>query len=184
MAPLSYTSVPTPIGTMYVAATVRGICRVTYDDTDEEFEEDLQARYGRAAAFAPKNTLLQDAELQLERYFLGELRAFDVALDFLEGTPFMHRAWRVQTSIPYGQVRSYKWVAEQVGKPRAARAAGQANSRCCVSIFVPCHRVISHDGSIGGYGDRLEVKKFLLRMEGAVWGRGMLHHSVDDAREY
>ena len=157
---------------MYIAGTERGICRVTYDTTDDEFEEDLHTRYRREAIFAPEDPQLQDAELQLERYFLGELRTFDVTLDFLEGTPFMHRAWRVQTAIPYGQVRSYKWVAEQAGKPRAARAAGQANSRCCVSIFVPCHRVISHDGGIGGYGDRLDVKKFLLRMEGAVWGRG------------
>ena len=169
---ISYTTRPTPIGTMYMAATDRGICRITYDATDEEFIEDLTVRYRREVVYSPEHPQLQDVETQIDRYFLGELQTFATALDFLEGTPFHQQVWRTLTTIPYGQVRSYKWVAEQIGKPLAARAVGQANSRNRISILIPCHRVINHDGGIGGFGDRIDIKAYLLRLEGAVWGRG------------
>ena len=172
MSPLAFSSLPTPLGTVYLAATARGICRLAYDTTDEEFVDDLRTRFHCDATDEIDVRHLGEAELQLERYFLGELREFDVPLDFLTGTKFMRRSWQAQTTIPYGQVKSYKWVAEAAGKPRAARAVGQANSKCCISILVPCHRVISSDGSLGGYGARTDVKEYLLRLEGARWGKG------------
>lgn len=171
MTPLVYSSVPTPIGTIYLARSESGICRVAYDLSDDEFENDVRCRFHHDVRHCPDDPILTDAELQLERYFLRELHTFDVPLDFREGTAFMRRAWLAQSTIPYGQVRSYKWVAEKAGKPRAARAVGQANSKCAISIFVPCHRVISSSGSIGGYGARTDVKEFLLRLEGAQWGK-------------
>ena len=171
MTSLVYSSAPTPIGTIYLARSEFGICRVAYDLSDDEFEIDVRSRFHLEVRHCPDDPILVDAELQLERYFLRALHAFDVPLDFREGTAFMRRAWSAQSMIPYGQVRSYKWVAEKAGKPRAARAVGQANRRCAISIFVPCHRVISSDGSIGGYGSRADVKEFLLRLEGAQWGK-------------
>lgn len=175
----SFTTLPTPIGTVYIAATKQGICRVTYDTTEEEFVADLRARYGRETACAPHHPLLKNAQDQIDRYFRGEQQSFNVPLDFLEGTPFHHRVWHALTTIPYGQVRSYKWVAEQVGKPLAARAVGQANSRNHISIVVPCHRVINHDGSLGGFGDRIDLKAYLLDLEGAAWGKDRGQDTVE-----
>ena len=166
---LFYSVFPSPIGLMYAAATDHGVCRLTYDVSDEAFETDLMNRYGRPAEYASSSPLLQSLENQMTHYFMGALTRFDIPLDFLEGTPFYHQVWRTQQKIPFGQVCSYKWVAEQVGKPRAARAVGQANRRSCISILVPCHRVISHSGHLGGFGDRPDVKAFLLDHEGAKY---------------
>lgn len=163
---LFYTTIPTDIGTLYVAATDNGVCRLAFDTTEAEFVEELTTRSGGDVIHAPDR--LRDVESQVERYFLGELRTFDLTFDFLDGTPFHQRVWRTLLTIPYGQVRSYKWVAEQVGAPLGARAVGQANSRNPVAILIPCHRVINHDGGIGGYGDRLDIKAHLLRLEGAT----------------
>lgn len=171
---LTYTSFPTPIGVIYAAATSQGVCRLTFDATDEGFEEELITRYGARVLFAPQTPLLKKTEEQFERYFLGELRQFELPFDFLEGTPFYKRVWDMLLKIPYGQVRSYRWVAEQVGLPQGARAVGQANSRNRIAILIPCHRVINNDGRIGGYGDRLDVKEYLLELEQAQWKRSAI----------
>ena len=163
---LTYSVFPSPIGLMYVAATDRGL---TYDVSDTAFETDLVNRYGCEASYSSSSPLLQLVEDQMAQYFSGTLTCFDIPLDFLEGTPFYQRVWRTQQKIPFGQVRSYKWVAEQAGRPRAARSVGQANRQSVISILVPCHRVISHSGHLGGYGDRLDVKAFLLDHEGAKY---------------
>jgi O-6-methylguanine DNA methyltransferase len=164
---IAYTMFPTPVGALYVAATDRGVCRLTCDVSEQELEEDMFRRYGRPVRYQPSFPILRAAEDQLERYFMREIRRFDLALDFLEGTAFHQRVWRILQTIPYGQTRSYKWVAEQAGLPHGARAAGQANSRNRIGILVPCHRVINHNGQIGGYGDRPDIKAYLLDLEGA-----------------
>lgn len=170
-APIVYTSFSTPFGLIYAAATSQGICRLTFDESDEELKQDFKRRYGCKVTHAPNNPLLKRLEDQFERYFLGELRRFDAPFDFLEGTPFYKRVWETLLKIPYGQVRSYRWVAEQVGLPQGARAVGQANSRNRIAILIPCHRVIKNDGRIGGYGDRLDIKEYLLELEQAAWKR-------------
>jgi methylated-DNA-[protein]-cysteine S-methyltransferase len=171
MSPLYYSVFPSPIGLIYAAATEKGVCRLTYDVSEDEYETDLMNRYDREVIYTSNAPILASVEDQIERYFMSELTHFDIPLDFLEGTPFYQRVWRTQQNIPFGQVRSYKWVAEQVGKPRAARAVGQANRNSRISILVPCHRVISHSGHLGGYGDRLDMKAFLLDHEGAKYKR-------------
>lgn len=172
MSPVvTYTSFPTPIGVIYAAATSQGVCRLTIDATDEAFEEELNTRYGIRVRYAPETPLLKKVEEQFERYFLGELRQFNLPFHFLEGTPFYRRVWEMLLKIPYGQVRSYRWVAEQVGLPQGARAVGQANSRNRIAILIPCHRVINTNGHLGGYGDRLDIKEYLLDLEKAQWAR-------------
>lgn len=151
---------------MYAAASDAGVCRITSGVTDEAFVTDMLNRFDAELGFVPDDELLSMAEDQITRYFAGELKGFDVPLDFLRGTPFTRQVWRAQQDIPYGQWRSYKWVAERVGRPRAARAVGQANSNNDIGILVPCHRVITSDGRLGGYGDRPDVKAFLLELEG------------------
>ncbi|HYA67668.1 MAG TPA: methylated-DNA--[protein]-cysteine S-methyltransferase [Acidimicrobiales bacterium] len=106
----------------------------------------------------------KDVVAQLEAYFVGELRQFDVALS-MEGTDFQRRVWAGLCEIPYGETISYGELARQVGNPGASRAVGLANGRNPVAIIVPCHRVIGADGSLTGYGGGLERKVWLLDHE-------------------
>ena len=109
--------------------------------------------------------VLRDARRQLEAYFAGKLRSFDVPRR-MEGTPFRMRVWEQRQKIPYGQVISYGELARRIGQPNAARAVGGANHHNPIAIIVPCHRVIAAGGAIGGYGGGLELKRALLRLEG------------------
>ena len=102
---------------------------------------------------------------QLEEYFSGARRDFDLGLDLI-GTPFQQSVWRALQDIPYGETRSYGEIARVIGKSRAARAVGMANNRNPISIIVPCHRVIGADGSLVGYGGGLDIKTSLLALEG------------------
>ncbi len=168
---LKYAVFPTPLGPMYAAASDAGVCRIAYDVTTEAFETDMLNRFAADLAFVPDDDVLTSVEDQITRYFTGKLTRFNVPLDFLRGTTFTRQVWRKQQAIPYGEWRSYKWVAERVGRPRAARAVGQANRNNDISILVPCHRVIASDGRLGGYGGRPDIKAFLLDLEGAVYTR-------------
>jgi methylated-DNA-[protein]-cysteine S-methyltransferase len=106
---------------------------------------------------------------QLEEYFAGRRRQFDLPLD-LHGTEFQKRCWQELLKIPYGETRSYADVARAIGKPSAVRAVGLANGQNPIAIIVPCHRVIGSDGSLTGYGGGLETKRKLLELEGALSG--------------
>ncbi|MEV2276467.1 methylated-DNA--[protein]-cysteine S-methyltransferase [Nocardiopsis sp. NPDC049922] len=101
---------------------------------------------------------------QLEAYFAGELREFDLPLA-PAGTEWQLKVWAALTTIPYGETASYGQLAEELGRPTASRAVGMANGRNPISIIVPCHRVIGADGSLTGYAGGLERKKFLLALE-------------------
>ena len=106
---------------------------------------------------------------QLEEYFAGRRRQFDLPLD-LHGTEFQKRCWQELLKIPYGETRSYADVARAIGNPSAVRAVGLANGQNPIAIIVPCHRVIGSDGSLTGYGGGLETKRKLLELEGALSG--------------
>ncbi|MGD0883933.1 MAG: methylated-DNA--[protein]-cysteine S-methyltransferase [Thermodesulfovibrionales bacterium] len=102
---------------------------------------------------------------QLSSYFRGTLREFDQQIDFLRGTDFEKEVWLCLKNIPYGETRSYKWIAERIGRPQAVRAVGQALSRNPLPIVVPCHRVIESNGSLGGYSGGVDIKRRLLDLE-------------------
>jgi methylated-DNA-[protein]-cysteine S-methyltransferase len=110
------------------------------------------------------NPLLRQAVEQLRAYFAGALRDFDLTLD-MQGTEFQRRVWRELRNIPYGETRSYSFVATTIGAPKAVRAMGAANGRNPIPIVVPCHRVIGAGGSLVGYGGGLPLKRFLLDLE-------------------
>jgi methylated-DNA-[protein]-cysteine S-methyltransferase len=101
-------------------------------------------------------------------YFQGQRVAFTDALDLTGATPFQRAVWQSTGEIPFGQTRSYSWVASRAGNPRAVRAAGQALSVNPLPIIVPCHRVLAKDGGLGGYSGGLPVKKMLLELEAAA----------------
>jgi methylated-DNA-[protein]-cysteine S-methyltransferase len=108
--------------------------------------------------------LLLEAERQLREYEGGTRRDFELPLD-LRGTAFQIAVWRALTTIPYGETRSYRDIAEAVDRPKGFQAIGQANTRNPIPIVVPCHRVINADGSMGGYGGGPARKQYLLGLE-------------------
>ena len=112
------------------------------------------------------NPLLIEAARQLQSYFAGQLREFQLPLD-IEGTEFQKRVWGQVAAIPYGETRSYLQISTAIGAPRAVRAVGAANGANPVPIVVPCHRVIGAHGKLVGYGGGLALKQRLLELEGA-----------------
>lgn len=108
--------------------------------------------------------LLKDAEKQLEEYFCGKRKKFNLPLK-QEGTEFMQSVWKVLETITYGETRSYKQIAEMIGNPKAVRAVGMANNKNNIPIIIPCHRVIGNNGKLVGYALGLEMKQWLLDLE-------------------
>lgn len=108
--------------------------------------------------------LIKEAFAQLDEYFSGKRTTFALPLAPV-GTEFQQRVWRALQSIPYGETRSYKEVAEQIGNVKAVRAVGMANNRNPIAIVIPCHRVIGADGTLVGYGGGLHIKVKLLQLE-------------------
>lgn len=121
--------------------------------------------FGACPEEGERTWVLCEAVRQLEAYFAGKLREFDLPLA-PQGTPFQLEVWQALRKIPYGETRTYQEIAIAVGREKACRAVGMANNRNPISIIVPCHRVIGADGSLTGYGGGLEVKRFLLELEG------------------
>ena len=105
---------------------------------------------------------------RLQTYFDGGKATFSDELDLSGATPFQRRVWEVTRLIPYGETRGYAWVAQRVGRPGAARAVGQALGRNPLPIIIPCHRVITSDGRLGGFSDGVEMKRRLLRLEASA----------------
>lgn len=105
------------------------------------------------------------AAREIGAYFAGTLRSFSVPCDLGRLPPFTRAVLRVTASIPYGEVRSYRWVAQRLGKPNAVRAVGNALAQNPIPVIIPCHRVVRSDGSLGGYSLGLDWKKRLLRLE-------------------
>jgi O-6-methylguanine DNA methyltransferase len=112
--------------------------------------------------------LLRHAQTQLREFLSGKRRAMVCPVDLSAGSPFQRRVWRATVAIPYGRARSYKWVAARVGGPQYARAVGLALGANPVPILVPCHRVVAHDGALGGFSCGLAMKRRLLALEGTL----------------
>lgn len=142
----------TPIGGMVLRADEAGLCGA-----------DLCTGSGPVPDALPC-ALLEQAARELDEYFAGTRRCFSVPLH-PTGTPFEHRIWQALCRIPYGETRSYAELAAMAGHPGACRAAGSAIGRNPLLVFVPCHRVIRSDGSLGGFRAGLDVKKCLLALE-------------------
>ena len=110
------------------------------------------------------DTLTKKAAKQLDEYFSGKRKVFDLPLD-PQGTEFQRSVWRALKEIPYGETRSYKQIANAIGNPKACRAVGMANNKNPIWIIIPCHRVIGADGSLTGYGGGIKMKQKLLEIE-------------------
>jgi methylated-DNA-[protein]-cysteine S-methyltransferase len=111
-----------------------------------------------------ESTVLEQVRTELDEYFVGTRRTFDVPL-LLEGTPFQNEVWRALLEIPAGSTATYGEIARRLGRPQAARAVGAANGQNPISIIVPCHRLVGADGTLTGYGWGLDRKRSLLDRE-------------------
>jgi methylated-DNA-[protein]-cysteine S-methyltransferase len=122
-------------------------------------------RLGITAKKAP--SFIRRLARQLKQYAAGKTVRWSVPVDLSSGTPFQQKVWHALTRIPRGETRSYAWVARQIGKPKATRAVGTACGANPVPVVIPCHRVIASDGSLGGFGGGLPMKRRLLALERA-----------------
>jgi methylated-DNA-[protein]-cysteine S-methyltransferase len=148
---------------MLLVASERGLAEAPFDYDQSRLQE-ARAKHD----WTESDSALAQCRRELDEYFAGRRREFSVALD-LHGTPFQMRCWNALVEIPYGQTCSYGDLARKVGCPNGFRAVGMANHDNPIPIIVPCHRVITTDRKLGGYGGGLDVKEKLLRLEGAKW---------------
>ena len=148
-----------PLGTLLLAASGRGLCGVYFDQ-----HRHFKGPQGWMAS--DDHPYLRHAAEQLDEYFDGRRRTFDLPLD-LSGTPFQQKVWERLSQVPYGATASYLLHAHSVGASHAVRAVGTAIGRNPVSIIVPCHRIVAGNGTLAGYAGGLERKRYLLALEAA-----------------
>jgi methylated-DNA-[protein]-cysteine S-methyltransferase len=168
---VAYATLDTPLGTVLVANTARGVVRVmlpndSVDEIVERIAEDLSPRVLELPA------RLDRERRELDEYFSGRRREFDLEIDWSLTKPGFYREVlrTAARKLPFGATASYGEVAAWAGSPRAYRAAGSALGHNPVPIVVPCHRVLRAGGELGSYGGGPEMKAFLLRLEGAIDG--------------
>ena len=149
-------------GLIRITASEKGVTSIDLSPSDPSARQQ-PAEAGGAAA-----SIVEEARAQLVAYIAGTRREFSSSVDYSAGTPFQRKVWKAITRIPYGRVRSYQWVAMRVGGKQYARAVGMALGANPVPIVVPCHRIISHDGSLGGFSCGLPLKRRLLSLEGTL----------------
>ena len=156
-----YDVTESPVGDLFIASTPRGLCRISY--TIEGQEEEVAKIFGVRVLRVP----LDAVRRELDEYFEGRRRDFGLPLD-LRVAPFHEAVLHELARVPYGHTDTYGSLAAKVGHPRAARAIGTVMNRNPIPIVLPCHRIISANGSLTGYGGGLPAKRHLLELEGAM----------------
>jgi methylated-DNA-[protein]-cysteine S-methyltransferase len=163
---VAYDFTDSPVGTLLVAASERGVCRISFDPEPERELEALAAAFGVRVLRAPSPVAALRREL--DQYFEGDRREFDLRVDLTAMPDFQRTVLEELVRVPYGHVDTYGGLALRIGKPRAARAVGGALNRNPSPIVVPCHRIVGASGSLVGYAGGLERKQALLGLEGAL----------------
>ena len=158
MLPL-YKTIQSPVGQLILVARETRLAAILWEN-----ERLNRVRLGPLEEDT-EHPLLKETERQLLEYFAGQRRRFELELDFA-GTDFQVRVWHALLTIPFGETRSYRDIAVQIGQPTAVRAVGAANGRNPISIIAPCHRVIGSSGSLTGFAGGLAAKQLLLSLEG------------------
>jgi methylated-DNA-[protein]-cysteine S-methyltransferase len=168
---VAYATLDSPLGTLLLAATPQGLVRIAYVDyTDQDAVlEQLAVKVSPRVLAAPGK--LDEPRRELDQYFSGARRQFEVPLDWRLSRGFGRRVLEATARIPYGVTGTYKQMATEAGNARASRAAGNALGSNPIPIIVPCHRVLHSDGGLGGYTGGLDKKRLLLAVES---GQGLL----------
>lgn len=155
---LSYQFLDSPVGQLKLVAHENALVAVLWEN-----ENPNRVRLAALVEDLKHPILLKTAQ-QLNEYFAGKRQQFDLLLDF-EGTAFQQQVWQALLTIPFGETRSYKQIAEQIGNVKAVRAVGAANGKNPISIIAPCHRVVGANGKLVGFAGGLENKEILLKIE-------------------
>jgi methylated-DNA-[protein]-cysteine S-methyltransferase len=163
---VAYDLTDSPIGSLLVAVSERGLCRISFDPEPESELESLGRAFGTRVLRSPRP--LDAVKRELDEYFAGERRSFGLRVDVERLTPFNRTVLEELARVPYGSLTTYGTLAGQAGRPRAARAVGMVMNRNPIPIVLPCHRVVGSTGSLVGYAGGLERKETLLRLEGAL----------------
>lgn len=166
-ASIAYTVAPSPLGALVVATTERGVCWIALGAEAAALEDDVRARFPAAASIQRDDDTLAPVVAEVLRRIDGRVPSDELPLD-VRGTAFQLRVWRELQRIPRGETRSYGEVAAAVGVPGGARAVGAACGSNPLSVVVPCHRVLTAAGGLGGYAWGVDVKEALLAREGAA----------------
>ncbi len=165
---LHYGAFDSPIGTVYVAVAGKKVAALSFTSASEaDFIEDLSSRV--RGPVSRSDAIVRPIIRELREYFDGKRKKFTFSPVIPGCTPFQERALKAALSIEYGQTRTYGWLAERAGSPRAARAAGQVMAQNSAPIIIPCHRVIGSNGALCGFAGGLkafEIKRKLLEIEG------------------
>jgi methylated-DNA-[protein]-cysteine S-methyltransferase len=167
LADVAYGSMDSPVGELLVAVTDRGLVRVAFSSelTDDVLAE-LAERVSPRVLRLPART--DEVRRELDEYFAGSRRQFDLPLDWTLVRGFAQGVLRATADVPFGETTTYRQMAEAAGSPRASRAAGNALGSNPIPIVVPCHRVLHSGGGLGGYAGGLERKRTLLTLEGVL----------------
>ena len=169
-----YSKLDSPVGVLYVGVSEQGMVLLDLHGGEflrkPSFNGSDPSRSHSKIEWVESEKKTAAYVRELKEYFSGKRKEFSLPLD-LRGTEFQKRCWRALLKIPYGKTRSYAEIAREVGSPRSFRAVGQANHHNPIAIVVPCHRVITSAGTLGGYGGGLDMKEKLLRLEGAMDSR-------------
>lgn len=164
---VAYASMDSPVGELMVAVTPRGLVRVSFaSEVAEQVLAELAERVSPRVLRLPRRT--DEARRELDEYFAGSRQRFDLPLDWTLVRGFAQGVLRATAKVPFGQVTTYRLMAEAAGSPRASRAAGNALGSNPIPIVVPCHRVLHSGGGLGGYAGGLDRKKLLLALEGVL----------------
>ena len=163
---VAYDLVDTPVGRLLVAITDRGLCEISYDPEPEREAEGLARAFGVRVLRSPRP--IDPARRQLDEYFAGKRRSFDLPVDLRLARDFGRTVLQELARVPYGELTTYGTLAARAGHPRAARAVGTVMNRNPVPSVLPCHRVVGSTGALVGYGGGLERKRALLELEGAL----------------
>jgi methylated-DNA-[protein]-cysteine S-methyltransferase len=164
--PIYYTKMTAPIGDLFVAATDKGLVRISFMSNEPGFVSELRMRLNRDVVESLEK--VSGVVQQLHEYFAGKRSRFSVAIDWSLVTPFQRRVLEAAIAVPAGHVASYGELARRIGQPGASRAVGNALGRNPVPIVIPCHRIVREGGGLGGYTGGLHIKKKLLQIEGAL----------------
>ena len=155
--------IDSPLGKLLLEEENNKLVRVHFMEPDEIKNAKME-KMPHQGPRAPSPVLDKTAD-QITGYFLGELKRFNVPFDTPGGTEFQRECWKALGTIPFGETRTYGWIAEKAGHPKAARAVGQAMNRNPLALVLPCHRVIGSKGEMTGFGPGIDKKRFLLDLE-------------------
>jgi len=163
---LKYITFNTNMGWVGILGSAKGLLRTTLPQHSAQEARQLLGDGVNNAVWS--HNLFDVLVERFKTYFSGGKMAFPDELDLSAATPFQRKVWEITRLIPYGETKSYTWVAEQIKKPEAARAVGQALARNPLPIIIPCHRVLTIDGRLGGFSGGVEIKRHLLHLEASA----------------